>query len=254
MAVLFETIYGKEVEQVFNYLKQGGMNFPKEKLYEAFIPKNKEGRLENVNNLAKSISFLRSAGLIEDKNIITLKELPYDSFKLSLLHSLRNIELGKVRSDNKKDQYFLKLITKLFIEKNRRFLTREDLHTFANDLESDISINTTVLSNWKAFMEYLGIGFRDRKGGFYCTFNNDLIISIINEWGKQEGAIQSFFENHFSNFLPWTDSSGYMSKLIEAKLLNMQNSFHIRLETKQDLAAIAYFPQKYKWMVFLHWE
>jgi len=254
MVVLFETIYGKEVEQVYNFLKQAGKNYPKEKLFEAFIPKNREGRLENVNNLAKSISFLKSAGLIEDKNIITLKEMPYDSFKLSLLRSLRDIELGKVRSENKKDTYFLKLITKLFIEKNIRYLTRNDLHTFANDLESDISINQTVLTNWKAFMEYLGLGFRDQRGGFYCNFKDDLLINIIKEWGKQEGAIQSFFESHFNNFLPWTDSSGYMSQLIEAKLLNLRNSFHIRFEAKQDLAAIAYFPQKYKWMVFLHWE
>jgi len=249
--VLFETIYGKEVEQVYTFLIEKGENYPVEELYNAFIPKNEEGRLLNTQNLERALSFLRSAKLIEGKSVLSALPLKCDDFKLSLLESLRSIELGVIRSGNKSDPYFLHLITKLYVEENRRYLSNEKLHKLANDLESDVSINRTVLGNWKAFMEYLGLGFRDTRGGFYCNVNDKVFINIISKWGKLEGTIQSFLEDHYNRFLPWKDAQGNLSEIVEEAMLGLVSKYAIRLESKQDLAAVSYFPQKYKWMVSL---
>jgi len=251
--VLFETIYGKEVEQVYAFLVDKGEKYPVEELYNAFIPKNEEGRLLNTQNLERALSFLRSARLIEGKSVLSTLHLNYDDFKLSLLESIRSIELGIIRPENKSDSYFLHLITKLYVEENRRYLSNENLHKLANDLESDVSINRTVLANWKAFMEYLGLGFRDNQGGFYCDVNDKLFIDIISKWDRLEGTIQSFLEDHYNKFLPWKDVQGNLSEIVQEAMLSLVSKYKIRLEPKQDLAAVAYFPQKYKWMVSLLW-
>jgi len=250
---LFETIHGQEVENIYHYIKKYGNNYPLEKLYDAFIPKDEDGNISKTQNVNSAISFLRSADFIEGRDLLTAAELPFENFKISLLKTLRDTELVKKRTSNELDPYFLRIISKLFIEPNRRFLSSENLHKFANNIGNPSAINPTKLGNWKSFMEYLGLGFRDQAGGFYCNYNDDIIIEILRLWNKEEGTIQSLLEQHFDNFLPWKDNQDGLSSICQEAFLRLQNRFLIRMEEKQDLAVVAYFPQRYKSIEVLLW-
>ena len=246
--MLFETIFGPDAESIYLFLKKQGKNVSVEKVYNAFAPKLLDGEQRKTKNVEDALSFLKSTGLVEGDEILSPSGLPFEDFKISLLYSLRNIETNEdypVR--NELDRHFFRILTKLFVEPNKFYLSSTELHKQANALEGmPGGITKTKLSAWRRVMGYLGLGFRDTTGGFYCVYDDEVVRKILFLWPENDGIIQNLMETHFDKFLPWLDHKRKMSKICQESFRRLVQQNVIRLSPKQDLSAVPYFPENYR--------
>jgi len=246
--VLFETIYGPDAESIYRFLSEKGKNVSIKEVHMAFVPRNSEGKLKKTKNIEDAISFLKSTGFVQGNKVLSSKRLPFEDFRLSLLHSLREIEINKDHVvQDELDRYYLRILTVLFVEQNLFYLRSGEIHKLANSMKGlPKGITKTKVGAWKRIMEYLGLGFRDTTGGFYCVYNDEVVKRILLSWPEKDGIIQNLMETHFNRFLPWKDNKGRMSEICQASFLRLARQNVVRLLPKQDLSATSYFPQQYR--------
>jgi hypothetical protein len=243
--MLFRTIYGPELEAIYLAIHQQnklGVSPNRETIYSQFLPMSNSSISIPTQNLDDALTFLRSSGLIEwqDGYRISLQESK-NGFHLHLLRCLTILAENVEEPSHPLDPLFLKLLDELFILPNRLFI--DDIHQEANRLKSVQAlggISREKIQAWKRVMEYLGIGFRAHNG-FLCTYDPELILSIVRAWSFTQGTLQSFLEEHFSLFLPFRSRSGEIAQAAALSLIILKSSAKLDLYPLQDSPTRFYF-------------
>lgn len=243
--MLFKTVYGPELECIYEYLKLYG---PQDRgmLYKAFVP------MVGVDmgprtNLDDALAFL-TAGKMVLKNEVGVFRAAGGalSFRLQLLQKLRQIQLGSLEPNHLMDPWYLGLVDKLFILPGRSVAFA--LHKLANSLEMPEILSEEKVGAWRRVLEFIGLGSR-LASGFLCSYQPRLVLEVISLWEEEEGPIQSLLEGHISKFLPWEGEDGDIAPTLSIPLKMLARWCYIDLGERQDLPNRSYFgDEKIKWV------
>lgn len=243
--MLFKTVYGPELECVYEYLKLYG---PQDRgmLYRAFVPR--VGREMGPRaNLDDAIVFLTSAKMIVKNEVgVFGAAVGVFNFRLQLLQNLRQIQLGSLESSHPMDPWYLGLVDMLFVRPGRTVAFA--LHKLANTLEVPEILSEEKVGAWRRVLEFIGLGSR-LASGFLCSYQPELVLEVISQWEEEEGPIQSLLENHIGKFFPWEDEGGDVAPTLGVPLKMLARWGYINLGDRQDLPNRSYFgDEKIKWV------
>lgn len=244
--MLFKTVYGPELECIYEYLKQAGPS-DRKGLYRAFVPLV-DGEMGPRTNLEDALTFLMSGGVIKKSESGTY-EADYGgdlSFRLLLLSNLRRMQLGSLDPGHPMDPWYLGLVDWLFVRPSRTLSF--GLHQLANALDIPEVLSEEKINAWRRVLEFLGLGGR-LASGFLCSYRPELILEVINLWGEEEGPIQSLLEEHISKFFPWESEGEDIAPPLSIPLKMLARWGYIRLDGRHDLPSRSYFgDEKIKWV------
>lgn len=240
--MLFRTVYGAELDPIYQFIHRSSIPISKSDIYECFIPQSEDNSNGSPQNVNDALSFLVSAKLIDevDGGYSSTKVGDYP-FRLQLLQNLYAISKKTISGLDENDYLYFYILDYLFIKPNKLF--EINLHNAINRLPDVITVNglsREKIQSWKRVMTYLGIGYRI-SSGFQCVYSPSLLREIIESWDREEGSLQDFIENHVSNFLPIHTNRGDLSSAATESLLYLANNEEIRLETRQDSPTKPYF-------------
>ena len=243
--MLFKTIYGPELESIFNFISKHGP-VKRELLYRAYLPVV-QGSLGNKTNLDDAITFLISSNLVQKDISETLQvKAKGEKFKLLLLTNLRQIQEERSEAKSIMDAWFLNLLEILFIKPNQLVLFK--LHQRFNDCGAPEIISEEKVNAWRRFMEYMGAG-RRVFSGFYSLYSPGLLLELIKSWPEKEGPIQLFFEEQMGKYIPWQTSEGDAASAVTTGLTYLENNKLLTLTPRQDLPYRSYLgSRKIKWI------
>lgn len=234
--MLFKTVYGPELECIWKFLRAYGPR-ERQKLLSIFVPLI-DGKTGPTTNLEDALSFLVSCGLVKKNNDGRYEATEYENhFKLSLLSRLRALQLGQESPAHPLDPWYLGLLDSLFVKRDHPLVF--GLHQLANSLDIPEILSEEKINAWRRVHEFIGLGHR-LASGFLCVYRPALILDIVGCWEEEEGPMQTFLEEHVSQFLPWCSDSGSVSHSLRIPLEILAGEGHIRLEKKQDLPHKAY--------------
>lgn len=240
--MLFRTVYGQELEAIYQYIRNWDEGVVRQKIVGAFIPTSQEANvIISPQNVEDTLSFLTSSYLLEEQDNVfraVAIDLP---FKLALLQNLRQIELGALVSKHPLDSMFFALINELFVMPNEIFA--DNLHTRTNNIDGiklQGGVSKEKIQAWKRVMEYLGLGYRVQSG-FMCVIHPDLLQKILLTMPERSSTLQHFFEQYVSRFLPYLNRSGDASQAIREPMLYLNKADVIKLTQLQDSPSKAYF-------------
>lgn len=244
--MLFKTVYGPELECIYEYIKLYG---PQDRgmLYKAFVPLV-GGIMGPKANLDDALVFLTSGKMIE-KNDLGVFEADGSllSFRLQLLRNMREIQLGGVDPSHIMDPWYLGLIDRIFVRPGRSVAFA--LHQLANTLDMPEIISEEKINAWRRVLEFIGLGSR-LASGFLCSYQPGLVLEVISQWEEEEGPLQSLLEDHIGNFFPWEGDGGDIAPALGIPLKMLERLGYIDLGERQDLPNRSYFggDEKIKWV------
>lgn len=243
--MLFKTVYGPELECIYEYLKLYG---PKERgvLYKVFLPRV-GGKMGPRTNLDDALHFLTSGKMIV-KNEVGFFEAVDGvlSFRLQLLQNLRQIQQGCLEPSHPMDPWYLGLVDRLFVRPSRPVAFA--LHQLANTLEMPEILSEEKVGAWRRVLEFIGMGSR-LASGFLCSYQPGLVLEVINLWEEEDGPIQSLLEDHIDKFFPWEGEGGDVAPTLGITLKMLARWGCVDLGERQDLPNRAYFGgEKIKWV------
>ncbi len=242
--MLFKTVYGPELEAIFVFLQHHGPA-DRTRLANTFLSLRDE-KMGSSTNLEDALIFLQSGGVVQkldDGNYVPCSKA---NFILELLRNLRLIQSGDLPAEHPLDPWYLELLSKIFIIPGRPLAF--NLHAKVNVLEVPVPCSEEKLNAWRRVAEFIGLGFK-MFGGFWCFYQPELVLHIIDEWDEREGPMQEFFEGHFSIYLPWATGEGEVSPSLRHSLEILEENGHIKLRQKQDLPSKSYLGgREVKWI------
>jgi len=253
--MLFRTVYGPELQALYNFIKnQNHLGYKPEKhqIYQSFIPQKKDFSFHSTQSIDDALHFLLSAKMIEevDQGYWANEDGTYP-FSVQLLKHLRCLETGKEPISHPLDPLFLSLITDLFINPDRLFLS--DLHSAINHLPSvrDLGgLGREKIQAWMRVMEFLRVG-RRVQGQFLCLYHPELILQIFEQSNITSGTLQDFFQRIFGEHLPFVRKDGDIPQSLSIPLLELQRRKFIFFTPLQDSPTRPYFGTlKYRGFTF----
>lgn len=243
--MLFKTVYGPELECIYEYLKLYGPQ-DREMLYRAFVPLY-GGEMGPRANLDDALVFLISGKMILKNEVGVFGAASgVLSFRLQLLQNLRQIQLGSIEPNHPMDPWYLGLVNRLFVQSGCSVAFA--LHQLANTLEMPEILSEEKVAAWKRFLEFIGLGSR-LASGFLCSYQPGLVLEVISLWKEEEGTIQSLLEDHIGKFFPWEVEGGDISPMLGIPLKMLARLGYIDFGERQDLPNRSYFgDEKIKWV------
>ena len=247
--MLFLTVYGPELESVFQYIYKHTLNeepVNREQLYSAYLPQVALPSKGQTKNIEDAINYLKSAELIEGDRAYTSTVYTLDinmPFSVLLLNQFRRLE----RTPSKLsllDLLYITLLEQLYIAPNQVWIS--DLHTAVNqlDLAQKIGgISQEKIGAWRRVMEFLGVGYRIGSG-FYCLFRPEIVDSVLQKWPEKEGTLQEFFEEYLQSWLPCLTARGEIALPVASTLEQLAQDKRVDLTAKQDSPSRPYFGQR----------
>lgn len=240
--MLFRTVYGQELEVIYQVVRVSASGLHRQQIMSAFIPTSQQRTVEtSPQNVEDALSFLISAYLLEEQDGV-IKAVEIDlPFKLALLRNLRQLELGALAPKHPLDGLFMALLTDLFILPDMLFA--DNLHSQANsvaNVKQQGGISKEKIQAWKRVMEYLGVGYRVQTG-FMCVVHPTLIQKILTVMTGNSNTLQYFFEQVLARFLPYLNRSGDVGRAIRQPMIYLAQTGIISLTPLQDSPSKAYF-------------
>jgi hypothetical protein len=244
--MLFRTVYGSELEAIYNFIAVTESPLFRQDIHAAFIPQ--AATLLPTQSVDDALAFLESVYLIKEQKGYYLPINPNneETFRVKTLRQLRNLELGNLEPIQPIDSLYLLILTELFIQPNRLFVV--DVHGEANRLRQVSAIgglSREKVQAWKRVMEFLGVGQRVANG-FRCAYSPQLLLEIITEWSETSNTLQLFFEEHFNNILSCHTVKGTLAQAVEVPLYYLNSLRLIALSSRQDSPSKPYFDEQ-KW-------
>jgi len=240
--MLFRTVYGPELKVIYQFIQTSAEPLTRNQIVTAFIPLLHQGEVViSPQNVEDAISFLISSYLIEEHDGMFTGVNTVIPFHLALLHNLRSVELGVLDPKHPLDTQFIALISTLFMFPDA--LYADNLHARANSLDEIKKlggISKEKIQAWKRVMQYLGLGYRIKRG-FLCAITPALLLEIIATMPNNTATLQSFFEHTLMQFLPCLNRIGDVSHAVRHPMLYLAETGHIKLSTLQDSPQKAYF-------------
>jgi hypothetical protein len=246
--MLFRTVYGPELEAVYRYVPERnveGIQPEREDVQAAFIARQPDGDLPSTQSIDDALAFLESALMLDEASGYCVSaQASETSFAVQVLQGMRRLEMCESSPDHPLDPLYTLLLTELFIRPDRLFVA--DLHAEANQLraaEEAGGLSKEKVGAWKRVMTFLGVG-RRLPGGFQCAYSPSLVKSILAEWNRQEGTLQSFLEDCFALVLPYARVDGGMAQAVKAPLLHLIERGEVDLFSLQDSPTRSYFGRR----------
>jgi len=228
--MLFETVYGPELERVYAFISaRGAPTAPiaRGSLYDAMVPNGGVGHTKNAQD---AVAFLRSACLInEDARGLWVEA--QDRFRPALLRRLRVIQTNE-RADAL-DRLYMTLVEDLFVRPNR--LYRTDLHVAANGLDAP-PISQERVNAWARVLEYLGLGCRVARG-FHCAYTPSLIAELLAQHPPGLYEIDRLLEDILGAYLPVRARDGTIALTLQGALMQLHEDGVARFARLQDSPA-----------------
>jgi hypothetical protein len=251
--MLFRTVYGPELEAIYEFIHDTNNRVNRKIIHQYFSSYKMDKKHFSTQNIDDALSFLVSANLItEKKGHFITNESDEISFKLLCIKKLQQLTRHKTKIHHLYDPYYFYIFEELFVKLDKFFIL--DLHKEVNQLKSVTEIgglSKEKIQSWKRVMEFLGIGLRVSTG-FQFVYSIDLITEIINRWGKVEGTLQSFFDDHFSSYLPCCSNRGQLPKSLEKGLLFLEMTNSLQLFSKHDTPSKIYFDERKYNYIYIH--
>ncbi len=242
--MLFKTVYGPELESVYFLLEKNGP-MKQEELIGSFVCAVSDSNSSSAN-IKDAIAFLKTSGIIsfeKQEYSVVYKNLDSIGFKTNLIRHMRALK----KSRSKLDSYFIGLIDKIYIKPN--ILFNNNLHNKINSIDLPSACSEEKVNAWRRVLEYLGLGYRGYSG-LAIIYDISLVNSIICDWEEEEGPLQLFLEDHFSQYLPWSTQKGEIALALASPLLKLEEQGLISLHAKQDLPYKGYLEKwKVKWII-----
>ena len=247
--MLFVTVYGPELESLFQYIYRHTLNegsVSREQLYSAYLPQITLSQKGQTKNVEDAVNYLKSAKLIEGDKAYTSTIYSLDTnmpFSVLLLNQFRQLE--RIPSKlSLLDLLYVTLLEQLYIAPNQVWIS--DLHAAVNqlDLAQQIGgISQEKIGAWRRVMEFLGVGYRIGSG-FYCLFQPEIVNTIVQRWSAKEGTLQEFFEEHLQSWIPCLTARGEIALPIAFTLEQLARDKQVHLTLKQDSPSRPYFGQR----------
>lgn len=239
--MLFRTVYGPELEAIYTYVEtcsQENLKVGLQQIYSMFLPTGQKFSTQPIDD---ALSFLVSAKLVhEDKDSFSATNNEQIPFALHILRSFRELENEEVSPQHSLDPTYSLILTEVFVRPSLVFVA--DLHSEVNNLRQVKElggVSKEKIQAWKRVMEFLGVGHRV-SGGFMCVYSPDLLMQIIKTWDQPRSTLQSFFEQHFGAFLPYSRSDGDLAAAVSTPLTYLEKNRAIDLFTMQDSPSKTY--------------
>lgn len=240
--MLFETVYGPELERVHAAVRsladEGSMD--RADIFACMVPHGAAGVTKNVQD---AIAFLRSAGLLVGHE--SLHAVEAQPFRLSLLRRLRSIQHDPAAPAL--DRLYLQLIEDLFVQPNRTF--RRDMHAVAN-MAATLPLTQERLAAWARVLEYFGLGHRI-EGGFQCVYAPDILREIFRANPLDTCEIEYALREIVERYLPARTVQGDAATAVWIPLSYLAETGEIRFTTLQDSPARRYSAQQYTHLTVL---
>ena len=241
--MLFRTVYGAELVAIYDFIRQHTQThaqIPITSIYDAFVATENDTPHEN-HHVDDAVSFLVSALMIEvqDGQVRSLVETV--NFRLELLRNLRRLELGQTTPLHPLDPYYMHILSEVFIRTGRQYV--RDLHTEVNQLEpiqAAGGVSREKVQVWKRVMAYLGLGYR-AFNGFLCVYASDLLLAVLDNWGRESDTLQSLFEDHIEQYVPTSMRIGDVAPSLAEPLVQLSEQGFIDLYPLQDSPSRAFF-------------
>jgi hypothetical protein len=251
--MLFRPVYGPELEAIYSFISQSEIRTSRQDIHQVFLPSRSNQNTLSTQNIDDALSFLISAGLItEFQNQFETKISINYPFRLLVINHLRQLSQNEIEPKHPTDPLYFRLLDELFIKPDRLYVV--DVHAEANKMHSVSEIggiSKEKIQSWKRVMEFLGTG-RRLSAGFQLVYSKDLILEILDSWNKEEATLQSFFEHHFSLFLPFRTNRGDLPRSLESIFLFLEKTNVLRMNSRHDIPSRAYFGElKYKCISYL---
>ncbi len=243
--MLFRTVYGLELDAIYQLIwncNQTNLFPTKDELCRLVLPGIVDKAIQTTQPVEDALSFLHSAGMIADgETVQACFDLSQKSFQLLLLKQLIQIRKGLIAPVHPLDPLFIQLLDELYIAPDNLYIA--NVHQEANRLKAvqDAGgISKEKVQAWKRVLEFLGIGLRIQSG-FLCTYTPVIIQTIINDWTEENGGLQDFLENHFSNYLPYCTRAGEIAQAVALPFNILEKDGFVELVPLQDSPARFYF-------------
>jgi hypothetical protein len=238
--MLFQTVYGKELEEIFNFIKsreENEQSTTTEDIANSFT-------YGNINKSIKdALDFLKSAYLLYNRGDFFYTNSEFDFFSLSLLYKLNFIKKEILKPRHNLDPYYLLVLEHIFIDRDMLFIADLVTEVNKNSKFKNLCLNDEKLGAWKRVMEFLGVGRRG-MGGFLVHYSLDLVEKILLLWNLRRGTAKEFFEDHIVNFLPCFHKQGDLSRAIKYPLSILEKEGKIAFSYKQDLPTKSYWDDR----------
>jgi hypothetical protein len=242
--VLFRTVFGPELASIFHYIQmasQRGSASTRSDIQRLFLPQDSSAVPIYNQNVDDALSFLESAGLIiQERDSFHSQVVEDQPFPLLVLNALRTLENGGLVPHHPLDPLYTLIITEVFVKPDNLFVA--DLHTFANSLpkvKENGGLSREKIQAWKRVMEFLGVGYR-AFGGFMCVYSPQLLTHVIDAWSQPEAALQTFFEAHLVNYLPFGRADDELAQAVRLPLSQLAEEKVIQLYAMQDSPSRTY--------------
>lgn len=235
--MLFRTVYGPEIKAIYKYISDSS-ELTRDAIRRTFLM----DRAQSSQSVDDALAFLLSAGLIKQKKkTFVSQSLSSTSFRIRLLERLRQLEQGLQDPHHSLDPLYMLLLTQLFIEPSALYL--KDVHGAANQLDrvkEQGGLSQEKIRAWERVMSFLGLGHRV-SGGFLCSYEPQLLIEILQDWGEERGILQYFLEHQLGCLLPYAQANGDLAKAVKQPLLYLQKRSCLEMFPMQDSPTKAYF-------------
>lgn len=237
--MLFRTVSGIELPAVYHAIEAGATS--RELLRTQLLSRYTDARVVSDQSIDDALSFLHSAHLIDEGQLLRPIDLMERSFKLALLHNLHCLYLGVLLPRQPIDTLYWKILEEAFVKPNRLFV--RDPHKTINKLSSVAElggISVEKVRSWQRVMTFVGLGRRISRG-FQCVYSLEITREILKAWKEQKGDLQSFLEQHVNQYLPCIASTGDIAQALAIPLSFLCEQGEIKLESRQDSPRKAYF-------------
>jgi hypothetical protein len=250
--MLFRTVYGPELEAIYNFVSKRNTPISRQTIHNTFSPVPLNVNSISTQNIDDALSFLMSANLVSESGGHYIALEPSDiSFELFVIRRLLQLSKYELEIHNPIDPLYMYIFDELFVKSDQLFIL--DIHKEANKLQlvSEVGgLSKEKIQSWKRVMEFLGMG-RRISTGFQFVYSVDLVLDIFNNWEQTEAPLQSFFEEHFSKYLPYRTTQGGLPQSLESTLLYLEKINSLNLYSRQDIPNRAYFGEmKYKFISY----
>lgn len=158
-----------------------------------------------------------------------------------MLRQMNRLARGEIEVKHQLDPLYMGILEEVFIRPNHLFVDK--MHIEVNKLRQVKAfggLSQEKVQAWKRVMAFLGVGKR-AGSGFQCVYTPALLRAILLSWPEKSAPLQSFFETHLAEFLPFETESKAAAHAVSEPLRYLAMRGEITLESRQDSPNRVYF-------------
>lgn len=206
---------------------------------------NDRERPASTQNIDDALAFLVASSLIyENGNFFGVSFASNLSPDLLILRQMNRLARREIEAKHQLDPLYMEILEEVFIRPDHLFVDK--IHIEVNKLRQVKAVgglSQEKVQAWKRVMAFLGVGKRVGSG-FQCVYTPALLRTILRSWPEKSALLQSFFETHLAEFLPFETESKNEAHAVSEPLRYLAMRGEITLESRQDSPNRAYFGDK----------